>query len=79
MKRILAVLAASVLAGIAVGVVAGTLAGVGAFAGAAVVGLIVVVLWRNQRDLRELERALMPPPADRVAGGDPGSKTQDRR
>ena len=69
MKRILTVLAVSLLMGIAIGVLAGTLPGVGVFAGAAVVGSIAVVLWRNQRDLGELERRLARP-ADRVADDD---------
>lgn len=61
MKRILTVLAVSLLMGIVTGVLAGTLPGVGVFAGAAVVGSIAVVLWRNQRDLKELERRLARP------------------
>lgn len=69
MKRILAVLAVSVLLGMVVGVLAGRLPGVGVFAGAAVLGSIVVVLGRNQRDLGELERRLARP-ADRVADDD---------
>ena len=71
MRRILAVLAVSVVVGIATGVLAGPLPGIGVFAGAAVLGSIAVVLWRNQRDLEDLERGLVPPPADRVAGEDP--------
>jgi hypothetical protein len=69
MKRILAVLAASVLMGIVAGVLAGRLPGIGVFAGAAVLGSIVVVLGRNQRDLGELERRLAQP-ADRMADDD---------
>lgn len=78
MKRILAVLAVSVVTGIAVGVLAGTLAGVGVFAGAAVIGSIAVVLWRNQRDLEELKAGQVPPAVDRALGDDPHERSGGR-
>lgn len=79
MKRILAVLAVSILLGFGVGMVAGTLPGIEVFAAAAVAGSIAVVLWQNHRDRRELERALVPPPPTRRAGDDPGPNRRGER
>lgn len=63
-KEFLLVLAASVVIGLAVGLAAGRLAGVGAFAAGVVLGATVVVLRRNQTDLHDLERGLVPPEVD---------------
>jgi hypothetical protein len=70
-KGILAVLTVSVLMGTLAGALAGPATGLGMFAGTAVVGSIAVVLWRNRRDRRELERKLLRVPVRRVVGDDP--------
>lgn len=69
-NRLAGVLALSVMIGLVITVVAGASAGIGAFAAAGVIGAITVVLWRNHRDRRELERALVPVPIRRVVGDD---------
>lgn len=73
-KNILAVLTVSVLVGSLAGALAGPVTGIGMFAGTAVFGSIAVVLWRNHRDRKELERRLAPVPARRVAGDDPSMR-----
>jgi Flp pilus assembly protein TadB len=69
-SRLAGVLALSVVIGVVVALVAGAAAGTGAFAAAGVIGPIVLVLWRNHRDRRELERALVPVPIRRVVRDD---------
>ena len=59
-KALLLVLAVSIAIGVIVGFVAGRLPGTGAFAAALVLGAVLVVLRRNQEDLRELEAGLPP-------------------
>lgn len=71
LSRLAGVLALSVVIGlVVVALVAGAAAGTGAFAAAGVIGAIIVVLWRNHRDRRELERALVPVPIRRVVRDD---------
>jgi Flp pilus assembly protein TadB len=70
LNRLMGVLALSVVIGLVVAVVAGAAAGTGAFAAAGVIGAIIVVLWRNHRDRKELERALVPVPIRRVVRDD---------
>lgn len=72
--HVLGVLAFSIVTGLAVGILAGTLPGIGAFAVAAVLGSIVVMLWRSQRDREELERGLVPVPIHRVVGDEPPAR-----
>lgn len=70
-RRILAVLAFSVVVGLVTGLAAGRLPGVGAFAFVAAVGSIVVVLRRNYLDRLELERRLDRTPVDGPIGDEP--------
>lgn len=70
-KGLILVLAAGIAAGLAVGFAAGRLAGIGAFVAVAVVGAILVVLRRNQEDLRELEQGLVSPEVDQALGEPP--------
>jgi hypothetical protein len=70
-KKLMVVLAASLVVGIVVGLAAGRTAGAGAFAAAAVIGAIVVVLRRNQQDLRELEAGLSIPEVEDALGHTP--------
>jgi hypothetical protein len=70
-KALVLVLAASIAVGLAVGFVAGRLPGIGACVAVAVVGAILVVLRRNQKDLRELEQRLVPDEVDRALGDAP--------
>jgi hypothetical protein len=72
-KALLLVLAASIVIGLVVGFVAGRLPGTGAFAAAFVLGAILVVLRRNQKDLRELEAGLVPDKVDEALGEPPPS------
>lgn len=69
-RSILAVPTVSVLVGTLAGGLAGPLAGIGVFAGAAVAGSIAVVLWKDHRDRKELERKLVSVPIRRVVGDD---------
>lgn len=62
LNRLVGVLALGIVIGLVVALAAGASAGIGAFAAAGVIGAIIVVLWRNQRDRKELERALVPVP-----------------
>lgn len=59
-KALILVVAASIAVGLVVGFAAGRLPGTGAFAAAFVLGAVLVVLRRNQKDLRELEAGLPP-------------------
>lgn len=70
LNHLMGVLALSVVMGPVVAVVAGASAGTGAFAAASVIGAIIVVLLRNDRDRKELERALVPVPIRRVVRDD---------
>lgn len=70
-KQFMLVLAASIAVGLAVGFAAGRLAGIGACVAVAVVGAILVVLRRNQKDLRELEQGQVPDPVDEALGEPP--------
>jgi hypothetical protein len=70
-KALVLVLAASIAVGLAVGFAAGRLPGIGACVAVAVVGAILVVLRRNQKDLRELEQRLVPDEVDRALGDAP--------
>jgi hypothetical protein len=70
-KGLILVVAASIAIGLAVGLAAGRLIGTGAFAAAFVLGAILVVLRRNQKDLRELEQGLVPPEVDQALGEPP--------
>lgn len=70
LNRLVGVLALSVVIGLVVALVAGALAGTGAFAATGVIGAIIVVLWRNHRDRKDLERALVPVPIRRVVRDD---------
>lgn len=67
-KRLILVLALSVVIGVIVGFTAGRLPGAGAFAAAALIGAVIVVLRRNQQDLRELEAGLVPDEVDDALG-----------
>ena len=66
LNRLAGVLALSVVIGLVVALAAGASAGTGAFAAAGVMGAVTVVLWRNHRDRKELQRALVPVPIRRV-------------
>lgn len=70
LNRLAGVLALSVVIGLVAALAAGAAAGTGAFAAAGVIGAIVVVLWRNHHDRKELERALIPVPIRRVVRDD---------
>ena len=70
-KKLMVVLAVSVVLGIVVTLVAGRMAGAGSFAAAAVVGAIIVVLRRNQQDLRDLEAGLAIPEVEDALGHTP--------
>lgn len=59
-KGLMGVMLAAVLAGLAAGWVWGRLPGVGVFAAVAVLGAMVLVLRRNQRDLHALEAGVPP-------------------
>lgn len=67
-KTICMALALSVTIGLIAGLAAGPLPGVGTFALVAVAGAMAVVLWRNHRDRKELERRLVRVPVHRVVG-----------
>jgi hypothetical protein len=58
--RLVLVLAIALAAGVAAGSMWDRLTGVGVFAATAVVGAMVLVLRRNQRDLQEMEAGLPP-------------------
>jgi hypothetical protein len=70
-KKLMVVLAVSVVLGIVVTLVAGRTAGAGAFAAAALIGAVIVVLRRNQQDLRELEAGLAIPEVEDALGHEP--------
>lgn len=70
-KQFMLVLAAGIAVGLAVGFAAGRLPGLGAFVAVAVGGAILVVLRRNQKDLRELEQGMVPDEVDRALGEAP--------
>ena len=70
-KTLILVVAASIVIGLVVGFAAGRLPGIGAFVAVAVVGAILVVLRRNQKDLRELEQGLASDELDRAPGEAP--------
>lgn len=70
LNRLAGALALSIMIGLVVALVAGAAAGTGAFAAAGVIGTITVVLWRNHRDRKDLERALVPVPIRRVVRDD---------
>lgn len=70
-KKLMMVLAVSLAIGLVVGFAAGRLAGVGAFTAAALIGVLVVVLRRNQQDLRDLEAGRVPPEVDDALGDAP--------
>lgn len=70
-KALIFVVAAGIAVGLAVGFAAGRLPGVGAFVAVAVVGAILVVLRRNQEDLHQLERGLVPDQVDEALGEPP--------
>lgn len=70
-KKLMIVLAASLVLGIVVALVAGRTVGAGAFVAAAVIGAIVVVLRRNQQDLRELEAGRTIPAVEDALGEPP--------
>ena len=67
-KGMVLVLAASAVIGLVAGFAAGRLAGMGAFVAAALLGAIVVVLRRNQKDLRVLEAGLVHDEVDDALG-----------
>ena len=71
LNRLVGVLALAPVLGIAVALVAGAPAGIAAFAAAGVIGAIIVVLRRNHRDRKELERTLVPVPIRRVVRDGP--------
>lgn len=70
-KGLIGVLAVSLVIGLAVGFAVGRLPGVGAFAAAALIGAMLVVLRRNQQDLRELEAGIVPDEVDQALGHEP--------
>lgn len=77
-KKLMLVLAAAIAIGIVVMLVAGRLAGVGAFAAAALIGAVIVVLRRNQQDLRELEAGLAIPEVEDALGHAPPPPDPER-
>lgn len=59
-RELIVVLAVALAAGLGAGSAWGRLAGVGVFAAVALVGAMVLVLRRNQRDLQQMESGLPP-------------------
>lgn len=78
-KRLMIVLAVSIAAGLLVAMAWGTYPGVGVFAAAALIGAVYVVLRRNQQDLHDLERGIVPPEVDDALGQPPppGARSDD--
>jgi hypothetical protein len=67
-KRLLIVVAVAVVCAIIASLIWGRLVGVGAGAFLAIMGAIIMVLRRNQKDLHELEHGHVPEPVDRALG-----------
>jgi ABC-type branched-subunit amino acid transport system permease subunit len=67
----LMVVGLAVLCGIVAGLVWGRLVGTGLGTALALIGAIVVVLVRNQKDLHELEQGRVPEEVDRALGDAP--------
>jgi ABC-type branched-subunit amino acid transport system permease subunit len=77
-KKLMIVLAVSLAIGIVVGLFAGRTPGVGAFVAAAVIGAVIVVLRRNQQDLRDLEAGLAIPEVEDALGHAPPPPDPER-
>lgn len=70
-NRLLMVVGLAVLCGIVAGLVWGRLVGAGLGTAMALIGAIIVVLVRNQKDLHELEHGHVPEEVDRALGNAP--------